>query len=112
MMTPIVVLVGSQLLFTVSDLLGRSNMPKTGFTLAAFLSGWFLVYTLIRVVATFGQLFVLAHVEVGRAAAIFGASSIIASNILGWLVLKEVLTVNAYIGITLAIIAFFILAFR
>lgn len=112
MSAPILVLIGSQLLFTVSDLLGRLNMVKTGFTLDAFLSGWFLAYTLIRIVATFGQLYVLSQVEVGRTVAIFGAGSIVASNVLGWLVLKEVLTLNAYIGVTLAIIAFFILAFR
>lgn len=110
MNSPLVVLVGSQLLFTVSDLLARFHMTKTGFTVAAFFSGWFVVYALVRIVATFGQLYVLSHIEVGRAFAIFGAGSIIASNILGWLILKEVLTINAYLGVSLAVVAFFILA--
>ena len=108
----LLILVGSQVLFTTSDLLARHSLLKTGFTVSTFLTGWFLAYTLIRIVATFGQLYVFSQVEVGKAVAIFGAGSIILSNILALLVLKEVLSVNAYIGVGLAIIAFFILAFK
>ena len=108
----LIILVGSQILFTISDLLARHSLLKTGFNVGSFLTGWFLFYTLIRVLATFGQLYVFSQVELGRAVAIFGAVSIILSNVLALLVLKEVLSVNAYIGVALAIIAFFILAMK
>jgi multidrug transporter EmrE-like cation transporter len=107
---PIIVIVGAQLLFTVSDLLGRSYMPKQGFALASFLSGWFLVYFLIRIVAMFGQLYAFTAIDLGKTMALFGAVSIILANLLGFLVLKEVLSPGAYVGITLAIVAFVVLA--
>ena len=109
---PIVIIIVTQLLFTTSDLLARTYMPKQGFVLAAFLSGWFLLYFFIRVVAMFGQLYVFTVVELGKTMALFGATSIILANILGFLVLKEVLSPGAYIGVTLAVLAFLVLAFK
>ena len=106
---PLVIIIGAQLLFTTSDLLARSYMPKQGFTLATFLSGWFLAYFSIRIIATFGQLYVFTTVELGKTMALFGAVSIILANLLGFLVLNEVLSLGAYIGVTLAVIAFIIL---
>lgn len=107
---PLIVIVGTQLLYSIADLMGRFYMHKQGFVLATFFTGWFLAYTLIRTVATFGQLYVFSTVELGKSMALFGAVSIILSNLLGFLVLKEVVSTGAYIGITLAIIAFLILA--
>lgn len=107
---PIIVIIGTQLLFTASDLLARSYMPKQGFVLATFFSGWFLLYFLIRIMAMFGQLYVFTAIDLGKTMALFGAVSIILANVLGLLVLKEVLSVGVYIGITLAIIAFIVLA--
>lgn len=106
---PIIIIIGTQLLFTVSDLLARTYMPKQGFALTTFLSGWFLVYFSIRIIAMFGQLYIFTAVELGKTMALFGAVSIILANLLGFLVLKEVLTPGAYIGITFAIIAFIVL---
>ncbi|VAW32684.1 hypothetical protein MNBD_CPR01-542 [hydrothermal vent metagenome] len=106
----IVIIVGAQLLFTTSDLLARIYMPQQGFVLATFLSGWFLSYFLIRTIAMFGQLYIFTAIELGKTMALFGAASIILANILGFLVLKEVLSTGAYIGITLAVIAFMVLA--
>ncbi len=110
MTTPLLVLIGAQLLFTCGDLLARQRMPRSGFTLAAFLSGWFAVYVLLRTFATFGQLYVLSTVQLGRSAALFGAMSIILANLLGFLVLREVLSVKVYVGITLAVVAFLVIA--
>lgn len=107
---PIIILVGSQLLFTSSDLMARYYMTKFGFTTAAFISVWFLVYMLIRTLATFGQLYVFTSVDLGKTMALFGAVSIVLANVLGFLVLKEVLSPTAYVGVTLAVIAFIILA--
>lgn len=107
----LLVLLGTQLVFTASDLLARSQMSRQGFTLATFLTGWFLGYTLLRVLATFGQLFVLANLPVGRAMALFGALAILLSNILGFLLLREVLSPTVYVGVVLAIVSVVILAY-
>ena len=107
-----IILIGTQLLFTSSDIVARSNMRNSGFHLAAFLAPWFLLYFLIRQAAMFGQLYVFSSVELGKSMALFGAASIILSNILGLLVLKEVLSVPAYIGVSLAVAAFLVLVLR
>ena len=107
---PIIIIIGTQLLFTTSDLLARNYMPKQGFVLSTFLSGWFLLYFSIRIIAMFGQLYIFTAIELGKTMAMFGAISIILANLLGLLVLKEVLSPGAYIGVTLAVIAFIILA--
>ena len=108
---PIIVIIGTQVLFTVSDLLARANMPKHGFALASFLGSWFLLYFLIRIIAMFGQLYVFTSIELGKTMALFGASSIVIANILGLLVLKEVLSPGAYVAISIAVVAFMILSF-
>ncbi len=107
---PIVAVVGTQLLFTTSDLLARGNMPKQGFVLNTFLSSWFLVYFIIRIIAMFGQLYVFTAINLGRTMGLFGATSLVLSNLLGFLVLKEVLSPGQYIGIVFAITSFLILS--
>ena len=47
-----------------------------------------------------------------RTMALLAAASIIISNILGFLFLKEVLTGPAYIGVFLAVTAMLVMAFR
>lgn len=106
------IIIGTQLLFTCGDLLARANMHRHGFTLAAFLSGWFAVYFLLRTVAMFGQLYIFSCVELGKTMAVFGAVSIVLSNVLGLLLLKEVLSAGAYAGVTLAVLAFLALAMK
>lgn len=85
-------------------------MKRGGFQLANFLTVWFLAYSLVRTVATFGQLYVLANIPVGRSMALFGASSIALVNVLGVLLLGEVLSQGAYVGVALAICAFLTMA--
>ena len=104
------ILIGSQLLFTTSDVMARMHMSRNGFHVTTFLSLWFLIYVLLRTAATFGQLYVFTNVEVGKTMALFGAASIILANVLGLLVLKEVLSPIVYVGVSLAVIAFLILA--
>ena len=106
----ILIIIFTQLLFTGSDLLARYNMPKLGFRFSAFLSMWFIIYFLIRTIAMFGQLYIFTTIELGKTMALFGAVSIILSNVLGILILKEVLPIGAYVGVSFAIVAFFILA--
>jgi len=106
----ILIIIIAQLLFTGSDLLARNNMTKLGFKPATFLSLWFLIYFIIRTIAMFGQLYVFTSTELGKTMALFGAASIVLSNLLGFLILKEVLPVGVYVGVSLAVVAFLILA--
>lgn len=109
-MNPIYIVIGTQLLFTTSDILARINMPKHGFTTEAFVSPWFVLYFVLRMVAMFGQLYVFTTVELGKTMALFGATSIVLANVIGFLLLQEVLSPGAYIGVTLAVFAFLLLA--
>ncbi len=108
----IIVLVGSQLLFSTGDLLARTYMRKYGFTLSTFLSLWFIVYFAIRTIAMFGQLYVFTTVQLGKTMALFGAVSIVLSNVLGLLLLKETLSPVSYAAISLAVAAFLVMAFK
>jgi hypothetical protein len=108
--SPIVVVVGTQLIFTIGDLMARANMRKHGFTAAAFLNLSFLIYIVSRQVATVGQLYVLATVPIGKTVALYGAGSIIMGNILGVLLLGDLLSMRSYAGIALAILAFTVMS--
>jgi multidrug transporter EmrE-like cation transporter len=108
--SPAFIIIGSQLLFSASDLIGRWAMKSQGFTLASFCTVWFLVYTVIRQIAVIGQLYIYSSMELGRSVALFGAGSIVIGNLIGVLLLKELLTVPVYIGVALAICAFLALA--
>jgi multidrug transporter EmrE-like cation transporter len=109
-MNPAVVVIVAQLFFTASDLLARTYMPRYGFSLAAFTSGWFALYLLLRIPATLGQLYVFSRLELGSTMALFGAFSIVISAALGFLLLGEILTVPQYFAIMLAATAFIVLA--
>jgi multidrug transporter EmrE-like cation transporter len=106
----IVIIVATQLLFSAGDLLARANMRQHGFTVAAFLKWWFFVYLLSRQVATVGQLYVLASVPIGRTMALFGAASIVIANVLGVLLLGDILSTRSYAGVALAVLAFTVMS--
>ncbi len=108
--SPAFIIIGSQLLFSASDLMGRWAMKSQGFTVASFFTWWFLTYTVIRQIAVFGQLYIYSTMELGRTVALFGAGSIIIGNLIGFFLLKETLTVPVYVGVSLAICAFLALA--
>lgn len=108
--SPIVIIVLAQLLFSLSDLLARHNLRNTEFSVSAFFSLWFLIYFIIRQLGMMGQLYAFTFMEVGKTMAFFGAVSIIFANLLGFLILKEVLPIGVYVGVSLAIAAFLILA--
>jgi drug/metabolite transporter (DMT)-like permease len=109
--SPVVVVVGTQLLFSAGDLLARANMRRHGFTAAAFLNVSFLVYILSRQLATVGQMYVLATVPIGKTMALFGAASIVFANVLGVLLLGDFLSARSYAGIALAVSAFLVMSF-
>ena len=108
--SPVVIVIGTQLLFTIGDLMARANMRKHGFTAAAFLNLTFLVYIVSRQIATVGQLYVLATVPIGKTMALFGAASIVLANVLGVLLLADFVSSRAYAGIALAVTAFVVMS--
>ena len=112
MKSAVIVIVISQLIFSSGDLLARHFLGKSGFHWATFAAPWFLVYILTKVLAITGQLFVLSNLKIGSTMALFGATSITVSSVLGWFLLHETLSMTGYIGVTLAIIAFLLLALR
>ncbi|MFS8639158.1 MAG: hypothetical protein FWJ74_13800, partial [Gemmatimonadota bacterium] len=91
-------IIGVQLLFTTGDLIARANLRAAGFTVGAFWSVWFVVYLTTRSLATIGQLYIFANVELGKSMAMFGAVAIVLSNLAGWLLLQERLTGLEYGG--------------
>ncbi len=108
--SPVFWVLVTQILFTTSDLIGRSAMKTHGFKAASFFSFWFLAYWLLRQCAMFGQLYVFSTFQLGRSMALFGAASIVLSNVLGFLLLKETLSLPVYVGVSLAVLAFLALA--
>ena len=112
MSKPVLILIGTQCLFTLSDLMGRTFMARYGFKLSTFLSLWFLVYLILRQLATFGQVYVFAHIQLGKTMALFGAVSIVLSNLIGLLYLGERMSSGSYLGVCLALFAFLAMAFR
>jgi uncharacterized membrane protein len=108
--SPVLVIVGTQLLFTAGDLLARANMRHSPFALSTFFNWWFVIYFTIRQIAMFGQLYVFSVLQVGRSMALFSATSLIVVNILGVLLLGEILSVQTYLAIGLVVLAFIVLA--
>lgn len=108
--TPFIVLILTQVLYSISDLMGRAFTRGQPFTAETFLTKWFLVYFLVRQIAMFGQLYTFSAIQLGKTMALFASVSIIFSNLLGFFLLGEVLNVASYVGVTLAVTAFVVLA--
>jgi uncharacterized membrane protein len=108
--SPVLVIVATQLLFTMGDLIARANMRHSPFAISTFLSWWFLLYFTIRQVAMFGQLYVFSVLQIGKTMALFSATSLIVVNILGVLLLGEILSVQTYLAIGLVVLGFVVLA--
>ncbi len=108
--SPVLVIVATQLLFTTGDLIARANLRHSPFVLSTFLSGWFVLYFLIRQVAMFGQLYVFSALQLGKTMALFGATSIVVVNVLSILLLGEILSIQAYLAIGLVVLGFIVLS--
>lgn len=108
--SPLVILLATQLLFTTGDLLARAHMRHSPFSMSSFLTWWFVVYFLIRQVAMFGQLYVFSVLQIGKTMALFGATSIVVVNVLGVLLLGEVLSLQAYLAIGLVVLGFVLMS--
>ncbi len=104
------ILIGAQLFFTTSDLLARHYVSLYGFRFQNFISLWFIAFILLKAFAITAQLYIFSQFQLGKTMALFGAVSIILSNVLGFLLLNEVLTLKEYVGIVLAIAAILVIA--
>jgi len=109
-MNPILILLFSQLVFSFGDLCARWYLGKYGFTAATILTPAFVVLVLIHLCALMLQFYVLSQVQLGKTMALFGMTSILISNILGFFLLHEILSPIAYVGVVVALCAFLILA--
>jgi EamA domain-containing membrane protein RarD len=112
MNTPLLVLIGAQVLYTASDFWGRAYLSQHGFSAATLATGWFWAYTTLRLVANLGQLYAFAHIPLGKVMAVLGAISILASNLLGALFLKEILSPISYVAILCAITAVLLMIWK
>jgi multidrug transporter EmrE-like cation transporter len=108
--SPQLIIVATQLLFTTGDLIARAHMRHSPFAVSTFLSWWFLLYFAIRQVAMFGQLYVFSALQLGKTMALFSGTSIVLVNVLGVLLLGEVLSVSSYLAIGLVVLAFAVLS--
>ena len=111
-MRTLLILLGTQLLFTAGDFMARYYMSRRGFNLGVLTSAWFWIYTAIRQVATFCQLYVFANIPLGKTMALFAATSVVLSNVLGFLFLAERLSAYGYAGVALAVCAILVMTLR
>ena len=59
-----------------------------------------------------GQVYIFANIQLGKTMAMFGAVSIVLSNIIGLFYLGERISPVSYFGICLAILAFIVMGFK
>lgn len=111
-MRTLLILIGTQMLFTTGDFMARYYMSRQGFNVGVLTSAWFWIYTAIRQVATFGQLYIFANLPLGKTMALFAATSVVLSNVLGFLFMAERLSAYGYAGVVLAVCAILMLTFR
>jgi hypothetical protein len=108
----LLVIIGSQLLFSASDFMARYYMRGQAFAAATFLTGWFAIYFVIRTIAMFGMLYAFTTVPLGRTMGLLSMTGLVVANVLGLLLLREVLSPIAYAGLALGLVALFLLAWK
>ena len=111
-MNAIIVILITQLIFSITDLLARGHLRSTNLGAASFLQPWFIWYAIIRVLTTGAQFYVFTKIDLGKTITLFSVAAIVFANILGVLFLREVLSTKDYIGVVLAIISLVILSIK
>jgi multidrug transporter EmrE-like cation transporter len=96
----------------MGDVIAKYNLNITGYKSVILISPWFFAYILTKVVATTAQFYVFSNFDLGKSMAIFGAISIILSNSIGFLLMSERLTVGGYVGVSMACMAFLVIALK
>jgi uncharacterized membrane protein len=103
-------LILAQVLFTISQLVARANLKRFGFHVSTLLEPWTLLFLALWITATAIQIYIFSRVYLGQAAAMFGAASLVLTNVLGVVLLREVLSPVSYLGVALAFSALTIMA--
>ena len=111
-MSAIIVILITQLIFSITDLLARGHLRSTNLGVHSFLQPWFVAYAIIRIASTGAQFYVFTKIDLGKTVTLFSVAGIIFANILGVLFLKEILSPKDYIGVILAIISLIILSIK
>ena len=109
-MSKILIIIGCQLLFMASDIIGRYYMKSGGFVWQNFITWWFLSYQFIRFVATIGQLYIFTQLGLGKTITLFAALGLVFANMAGYLFFGEVYSFYTYIAIMMTLSAFLIIA--
>ena len=110
-MNPLAVIIVVQVLFSVSNLLARSQMRSQQWDWILFTQLWLYMYLAMQLAGIFLQLYVFTTFELGKASTILSVIGVIASVALGWLVLGEKLSPLTYLAVIIAIIAILILGY-
>lgn len=103
----------SQFLFSLSDIIGRKNMRKSGdgyWTLIA--RPWLLFYVAIRVLAVSLMLYVYYSMYIGRASVCSTAISLLISALIGSVYLKEKISSKSLIGLLFVFAALILQGWR
>ncbi len=111
-MTPILLTIGAQLIFSVGDMLKRFASAGKPFTLALLKDPTYVVGLLLPAAGFFLLLYVLTRLELSRAIPILGVSAIVLSAVLGAVFLKESLNAWNLLGIALAVLAIYLVQMR
>lgn len=102
-----------QFLFSMSDIIGRKSMRLTGKSYLNLIKRpWIIGYMLLRVVAVSLMLYVFYNMYVGRAVVCSAGMSLLISAIIGSLYLKEKISKNSILALTLIIVALFLQGWR
>jgi len=109
----VLIIFGSQILFALGSLLARHFIKDHPITsVQSIMAAWFVVYLLIRLIATLMELFVLSRVNLGQTVALAGVVGLVTANLMGVFFLGEVLSWQAYFGIGFAIVAILLLSYK
>jgi drug/metabolite transporter (DMT)-like permease len=110
-MTPVLILLGAQLVFSSKDLIARGLVKNHNFNLQLFHRPLFYLMIVLQVVGITLQLYVLSNYNLSRAMTGFAMLSILFSAALGLLVLGEDISGTMYIALVLAFASLLVLVF-
>lgn len=111
-MTPILLTIGAQLIFSVGDMLKRLSSAGKPFSLALLKDPTYVIGLVLPVAGFLLLLYVLTRLELSRAIPVLSVSAVVLSAVLGAFFLKESLNVWNVLGIVVAIVAIYLVQMR
>lgn len=102
-----------QLLFSISDIMGRKNMKSVDESYWRLIrKPWLIIYLSLRVVAVSLMLYVFYNMYVGRAVVCSASMALLISAVIGSMYLKEKVSVKSKLAMTLIVIALMLQGWR